>query len=808
MKFTSRWLFPVAALAVAACADSTTEVKSSEAMERSALNVTSTTTCATGCVYVSTTGNDANGGASAGEAKLTIGAAIMAAPVGGTVVVAAGEYVENITIAKQLTMEGAGSALTTVKSKTANTPVITITGSGADAANRLVIRNLTVTGATGGADTPAPNTGAGILVVGSTTAKYLTFSGVSATGNQGAGLAFNNTVGVEDVVVANATLSSNGQGIRIATAVPSFVGLTVSGTSIANNASHGFNYNESGRATNIGTNFSFTNTTFSNNSQAGVSNAHDVSFFGFKGTASLTDVTVISGNGPNTTHRAHGIVFSSNAFSGYSSSSYAPNISLVRVTASGTVAKSALTIQGYTDITGISMTDVDVTATTSPWGQITVYHVDDADLNLGNTMLKTLNIWTTGGADARNASFFDAISGDLLAPCAVESQVGHKPDVALADQYKYGLVLLNCAPVGAPVQAPAGADAEVAFADATGAPVAALTFDNIATAGVVTIAPITVFGGDNPAPAGFALGDSPVYYDIDFGGTFAGSINVCLVYPVGAFAGTEPALFHFEGGAWKNVTMSVNPTTRTVCGKVSSFSPFALGIDLSTVGFKVNGGTPVQVNTAVAINGTVPTGYTLQSRVGSAAFVDAAMPATLSFTMTGVYQVCLRFKDATSDYPESCVEVPVYDPTAGFVTGGGWFNSPATAYKTSPTLTGKAHFAFVSKYEKGKNVPTGNTSFKFDMAGLSFASTSYEWLIVNQGGKNAQYKGVGTLVIGGVAQSGRYGFMLWAQDGTPDLFRIEITNLDSDTVIYDNKIGSEFGTAIGGGSIIVHTPKR
>jgi parallel beta-helix repeat protein len=51
----------------------------------------------------------------------------------------------------------------------------------------------------------------------------------------------------------------------------------------------------------------------------------------------------------------------------------------------------------------------------------------------------------------------------------------------------------------------------------------------------------------------------------------------------------------------------------------------------------------------------------------------------------------------------------VYDPSAGFVTGGGWIESPEGAYQADPTLSGKATFGFVSKYQKGANIPTGKT---------------------------------------------------------------------------------------------------
>jgi hypothetical protein len=130
------------------------------------------------------------------------------------------------------------------------------------------------------------------------------------------------------------------------------------------------------------------------------------------------------------------------------------------------------------------------------------------------------------------------------------------------------------------------------------------------------------------------------------------------------------------------------------------------------------------------------------------------------------------------------------------VTGGGWIDSPAGAYAADPSLTGKATFGFVSKYKKGASVPDGNTQFVFHAGNLNFSSTSYDWLVVNQNDSNAQYKGSGT--INGV---GDYNFMIWASSGSPDTFRIRITD-SAGGLVYDNH-----GTDLGGGSIIVHNAK-
>jgi hypothetical protein len=145
----------------------------------------------------------------------------------------------------------------------------------------------------------------------------------------------------------------------------------------------------------------------------------------------------------------------------------------------------------------------------------------------------------------------------------------------------------------------------------------------------------------------------------------------------------------------------------------------------------------------------------------------------------------------------------VYDPSAGFVTGGGWIDSPAGAYTPDLTLSGKATFGFVSKYKKGASVPEGNTEFQFQAAGFNFHSETYEWLVVNQGDKNAQFKGSGT-VNGGLDPNGnKYRFIIWAGDDTPDTLRIRIwweadgTEYD----VYDNGVEQP----LGGGSIVVHT---
>jgi hypothetical protein len=176
-----------------------------------------------------------------------------------------------------------------------------------------------------------------------------------------------------------------------------------------------------------------------------------------------------------------------------------------------------------------------------------------------------------------------------------------------------------------------------------------------------------------------------------------------------------------------------------------------------------------------------------------------------------VYRLCVRGTDAADNSSAidinddaACALLAVYDPQGGFVTGGGWIESPAGAYAPDLTMTGKATFGFVSKYEKGANVPSGNTEFQFHAAKMNFKSTVYEWLTVAS--FKAIYKGSGT--INGV---GNYGFMLSAIDGQIngggglDKFRIKIWDKATGVVVYDNQMSADESsdptTMIAGGSI-------
>ena len=274
-------------------------------------------------------------------------------------------------------------------------------------------------------------------------------------------------------------------------------------------------------------------------------------------------------------------------------------------------------------------------------------------------------------------------------------------------------------------------------------------------------------------------------------------------------------------GAIGNYTVTLNNGTLTVTANakpvLGAFSGPLLPVAL---GASINVSIPF---TDVDVAASQPYTATIDWGNGTTTTSSYASPGTISGNKTypavGVYTVKVTVQQdnfPSTHYDAKTFEyyVVVYDPNAGFVTGGGWIDSPAGACKRAPCTpltVGKANFGFVSKYKKGQSAPDGNTEFQFKAGDINFHSEVYEWLVV--AGAKAQFKGTGT-----INGSGNYGFMLTAIDGQisggggVDKFRIKVWDKNNgDAVVYDNQvIGDPSDTAIpttalGGGSINIQT---
>jgi PKD repeat protein len=171
---------------------------------------------------------------------------------------------------------------------------------------------------------------------------------------------------------------------------------------------------------------------------------------------------------------------------------------------------------------------------------------------------------------------------------------------------------------------------------------------------------------------------------------------------------------------------------------------------------------------------------------------DHIVSGTHLYAVPGVYTVRLTVTDDDGGAGILTYQyVVVYDPTGGFVTGGGWFTDSASG--------SKIHFGFNPKYQPNSTLLKGETEFK--LSGITFKSTSHEWLVIN--GAKAQFKGSGT-----INGAGDYGFLVTVIDGTPDKIRIKIWDKESGEEFYDNQPGApdyaDPVIEIGGGSIQIH----
>jgi hypothetical protein len=314
--------------------------------------------------------------------------------------------------------------------------------------------------------------------------------------------------------------------------------------------------------------------------------------------------------------------------------------------------------------------------------------------------------------------------------------------------------------------------------------------------------------------------DGIAFSDITNGGVYTNATTATLnIWDVTGFNGYQYQAKVIEGGDAACFTTSAAATLTVVA--IAEQKDILKHEDENFSGI-----SPVSAPAVYKIEGT---GASLFSWTLSGGGVIVGVQTSNTITIDwgpnpGVYTLEVKYGNGVECSEQtSTLSVAVYDPSAGFVTGGGWINSPAGALVvdlansgiTDPsTVVGKAHFAFVSRYQKGAKIPSGNTEFQFHAGNLNFKSTVYEWLTV--AGERAQYKGSGT-----INGSGDFGFILTAIDGDvllvkkADRFRIKIwdKSLNTNNLVYDNQIGTgddtelnEEGTLLGGGSIVIHTP--
>jgi hypothetical protein len=340
---------------------------------------------------------------------------------------------------------------------------------------------------------------------------------------------------------------------------------------------------------------------------------------------------------------------------------------------------------------------------------------------------------------------------------------------------------------------------------------------------------------------GYAVSGLGIAYEIATTAAVSGDIIIAFEVPGSLDEVTFNSLrvLHGEGGSLVDRTYfslegcvpapdspcpAPNLATRTIYAQVSSLSPFVLATvgtpNVQAVTVPVDPvavSTPINVAATFTDPGIHTAVWTWDDGTTSSGFVSESgghgtVAGSHVYTVAGVYRVTLTVRDGGGASGQRVSPfLVVYDPKGGFVTGGGWINSPAGAYVATPALAGRANFGFVSKYLRGATVPTGETELEFRAGNLYFRSAAYQWLVIS--GARAQYKGAGT-----INGSGSFGFLLSAIDGQlngsggADRFRIKIWDKsNNDAIVYDNQVvcgdsaeNADPCTGLAGGSIVIH----
>jgi hypothetical protein len=160
-----------------------------------------------------------------------------------------------------------------------------------------------------------------------------------------------------------------------------------------------------------------------------------------------------------------------------------------------------------------------------------------------------------------------------------------------------------------------------------------------------------------------------------------------------------------------NYSISLPPATFEIKGVIidasASGNSFPLGgpAKVSAIVYTSNGTTPVGSGVSVTFNISSTNGYNYTVTVATNSLGVAESTLPLSGLGVNLYKVIATTGTGCGS---STAYLSVYDPNAGFVTGGGWIMSPAGAYAANVTLTGKSNFGFNAQYKNGSNAVDGN----------------------------------------------------------------------------------------------------
>lgn len=255
-------------------------------------------------------------------------------------------------------------------------------------------------------------------------------------------------------------------------------------------------------------------------------------------------------------------------------------------------------------------------------------------------------------------------------------------------------------------------------------------------------------------------------------------------------AGTTPMHAYADNGTYMARVIATDPygAADTAEAAVSVNNAAPVITSLSTPASPVAVGVTTSIGVTFTDAGTADT-HTLTVDWGDG---TTSSGTTHAYASTGLFTVTatVRDDDGGADTRTATDFIVVYDPSAGFATGAGWFT----------TSSGRAHFAFVVRYQDGVIGRGASVDFQIQGTGLALSSESVDWLVLGPG--IARVRGVGSIDN----RAGVYRFLLTAIDGSTDAFRIKVWD-STGAVVYDNQPGARddatAASPLDGGNISV-----
>ena len=260
---------------------------------------------------------------------------------------------------------------------------------------------------------------------------------------------------------------------------------------------------------------------------------------------------------------------------------------------------------------------------------------------------------------------------------------------------------------------------------------------------------------------------------------------------------------------WTVTDVNGNVTTGTQSVEVTNNAPVISSLTVSSL---IQQDEVVYASATHSDNNLVVATWNWGDETFSSGVIDGSqITGSHVYGEAGLYNVTLTIEDACGlTDTEVFSYIVIFNPCNGFITGGGYINSPQGAYAGKITASGKANYGFEAKYEKQGSAPKGQFEFELKDSKFKVKSSSVEWLMVNN--NQAIMKGQAKVN----EQSGYY-FIVSIIDGQiadkkgTDYFRLIVWD-NSGSVIYDNQSGDADAARalnpIGNGQIVIHTYKN